>query len=137
MLVSWLVAKLNQPLGLVSSSMKPRRDAHSPCGVRRGSRYPQLCCGTSTFVRSRAGMALPCVSASQAPSACLWERQDGPRALEEGVPRPPNFKASALSAPMSNSGKKPNQKKRGKKFAFSPSHYPFTLILSPNEIIAP
>lgn len=80
---------------------------------RRGSKYPQLCCGTSMLVRNRAGMALLCGSASQAPSACPWERQDGPRALKTRVLRPPNFKASALSAPMPNSGKKPNHKTKG------------------------
>ncbi|XP_059933881.1 lethal(3)malignant brain tumor-like protein 1 isoform X7 [Mesoplodon densirostris] len=65
------------------------------------------------------------------------ERQDGPRAVEKRTPKPPNLEASALSAPTSNSGKKPDHKKGGKKSAFCPPRRPFTPIPSPNEITAP
>ncbi|MBW03543.1 Lethal(3)malignant brain tumor-like protein 1, partial [Eschrichtius robustus] len=136
LLVAWVAVK---PTSSVASSAPCETGERCSLTLVGGedSKYTQLCCGASPLLRSAAGMAVPCGSVHHHPNACLQERQGGPRALEKRAPRPPNLEASALSAPTSNSGKKPNHKKGGKKSAFCPPRCPFTPIPSPDEIIAP
>lgn len=134
--LSWLLGlwQNQQVLGLVHPSVK-LRESRWLCGVERQRVHTAVL--RSPLLRSGAGTALPCGSASHTPDACLWDRQDGPRALEESASQTPNFEALALSAPTSNTLER-NQiiKGEGDLFFCSP-HCLFTPILFPNEILTP
>lgn len=121
--------------GLACSSMRLQREL-ADSGVRRKQVHTAMLWGLSILSRSTAGTAEPHGSALHCPNPCLWERQDGPEALEKRAPRPPNFEPQHCLTPTSNSGKKPNHKKKRRGIRNLPSVHPGSSPLpSPNEII--